>query len=218
MKQTIRMTETELRGMIQEAVNKEMRLRKFKNVNENRTVRMTESQLRGMINKAVNEALEEMDYKDYKTAQQQHPGLMNKVDPRTFANRERGVNAQGNPRNDDRNVMQNAAKSAWNNRYGFNNQNGNDYYEQKMGGADNFSHNADAKYGVNYRSSTVSNGQRNYTNYAYNPKSNTEWHGDGSGNSQTNTHTFDGGDNGAHRVAHEMENGTGKYNPNTGWQ
>lgn len=225
MKQTIRLTESELRGMINEVVNEAVAYR-TKKINEgkrNNAVKLTESLLREMINVAVNKALNEMDYDDYNKAKQQHPNLMSKVDPRTFANRERGVNAQGKTRNDDQAVMKDAAVDAWNQRFGFKEEPGGmDYYYQWMDDSqgDNFSNNFGSKYGINYKNSHIGfDGQRKYNNYAYNPKTNTEWHGFGTNGDTpyTKEHKPDG-DNGTHRIAYEMEHGNGQYDPNKGWQ
>ena len=64
MKQTIRLTENELRGMINEAVKKALqptRTRRPMNENRNKTNRLTESELRGMINEAVKQAINEIE-------------------------------------------------------------------------------------------------------------------------------------------------------------
>ena len=51
-------------------------------------------------------------------------------------------------------------------------------------------------------------------------KTNQEWVGDGKGNSKTYQSEIEHelGDNGAYRVAREMENGNGKYIKGKGWQ
>ena len=67
MKRTIRLTESELRGMINEAVKKALKpARTRKHMNENkRRATLTESELRGMIQKSVKSALNELDAKTY---------------------------------------------------------------------------------------------------------------------------------------------------------
>lgn len=120
MKQTIRLTENELRGMISKAVNEAVACR-TKRINEgkrNNAVKLTESQLREMINAAVNEALNEMDANDYKYAMANHPQLVGKVDPRTFSDRAKGINAFGKQRNDDKKTMQQGGINSWNSQYG----------------------------------------------------------------------------------------------------
>lgn len=62
MKRSIRLTESRLRGMIQEAVKKALqptRTRRPMNENRNKAIRLTESDLRGMINEAVKTVLNE---------------------------------------------------------------------------------------------------------------------------------------------------------------
>ena len=62
MKQTIRLTESELKGMINEAVKKALqpaRTRRPMNENRNKTIRLTESELRGIIQQSVRKALNE---------------------------------------------------------------------------------------------------------------------------------------------------------------
>lgn len=64
MKQTIRLTESELRGMISEAVNEAVAYR-TKRINESKrsnAIKLTERQLREMIDVAVNEALTQSAY------------------------------------------------------------------------------------------------------------------------------------------------------------
>ena len=63
MKQTIRLTESTLRGMIQKAVNKAMS-RPRRN-----PTRLAESKLRNMIQEAVSGALNEMDPRTYASAE-----------------------------------------------------------------------------------------------------------------------------------------------------
>ena len=92
------------------------------NINCNRNmnkklIRLTESDLHRIVKESVNKVLNEMDYDSHERAMKQHPSLMDKVDPRTFANRARGVNAQGRPRNDSQYLMQSSAADAWNKRY-----------------------------------------------------------------------------------------------------
>lgn len=177
------------------------------------TIRLTESQLRGMIQEAVNSAL-------------------NELDARTYANYARGRQAQANTalQNGDNegaynlqmkaNIGTARAQQKWNQQFGYNYDKGDgNYGYQQMGGSNVFTHNGNTNYGINSKHGYVnSNGKRNTANYAYNPKNNTEWNGDGQGNSSVSQHKFDTGDNGAHRIAHEMEHGTGKYIKGKGWQ
>ena len=84
------------------------------NRNRKNVVRLTESKLRNMIKESVKDVLSEMDADKYNAALKLHPKLMSQVDPRTFANRAKGVNTFGQPRNDDRKTMQKGAINAWN--------------------------------------------------------------------------------------------------------
>ena len=220
MKQTIRLTESELRGMINKAVNEAMAHRN----NKKKTVKLSETQLRGMINAAVNEALSEMTYDDYEKAKEQHPGLMNKVDPRTFASRARGVNAQGRQRNDDPMAMKAGAVSAWNDRYEQHNTDydNNTWGYRYMNNDGNYTvHDNNGSYDVNDGNGRSTMGRQ------YNPKDNTlnyqynqyDKYGKNIPQKQKSgtTQNAAGSDEGRN-VARQMATGQGQYNPNTGWQ
>ena len=89
-----------------------------RNMRNKKVVRLTESQLHNIIAESVSQILMEMDKNKYDAARNLHPNLMKKVDPRTFADRAKGVNAFGRQRNDDKRTMQQGGIHAWNNQYG----------------------------------------------------------------------------------------------------
>jgi hypothetical protein len=161
-------------------------------------IRLTESDLHKIVKESVNRVLKEAQ--------------LNELDPRTYASLANKRDAQG--QNYKAAKARQAARDAWNKQYGYNYDNGKDGYGyMKMGGADQFTHNASSNYGI-----SAQHGNKEGTqNYAYNPQKGTEWHGNGKGDSYTQKHEYDPGDNGAHRVADEMENGNGVYQ-NGKWQ
>lgn len=164
------------------------------------SVRLTESQLHKVIKESVKKVLNEMS-------------------PELAARYEGGRQAQADNASTEEarykyqqkaNAGKQYAHNAWNNQFGFNFNNGEHHWgHQEMGGNNNFTHNGDSKYGVNFR------GEQNnwdgdgytHTNMAYNPKQNTLWQGDGRGNSTVKQPQFDYGDNG-YRTAQQMEKGS----------
>ena len=223
MKRTIKLTKSKLRDMIQEAVNGAMAQRKpLKKVQPKR---LTEGRLRDMIKESVRTALNEMDDFDYGDALKQHPNLMSKVDPRTFANRTRGVNAQGKPRRDDRDTMQHAAVSAWNRDYG---HNGTNHYNQTW---DSTYMDNDGDYTVydnngSYADTVNGNGGQSMQRQ-YDPKTNTlnyqhrqfDLYGKTIPNkTQSGTIKNGMGSDIGRQVANQMANGKGKYVKGKGWQ
>jgi hypothetical protein len=183
-------------GKNTEAENKQYN----RNTNMNKKlIRLTEGDLHRIVKESVNRVLNE---------------YVSGLDPRTLASLGDKRAAQG--RDKQAAQARQAARDTWNARYGYDFDNGNgNYGYQKMGGANQFIHNAGSNYGI---SSSYNNGMGGGTqNYAYNPQKGTEWHGNGKGESFVQQHEYDPGDNGAHRVADEMENGNGVYK-NGRWQ
>ena len=170
-----------------------------------RTIRLTESDLHRVITESVKQCLTELDARTYASyaqkRQQQADNAANSADAYKYQRKaNQGVQA---------------AQNAWNDQYGYNFDNGkNGYGYRQMGGANQFTHNAGSNYGISSKHGDMKGTQ----NYAYNPKKGTEWHGNGRGESFTQQHDYDPGDNGAYRVADEMENGTGTYVKGKGWQ
>lgn len=116
MKQTIRLTESKLRDMIQEAVNGAMTQRRP--MRKTQPKRLTENRLRDMIKESVRTALNEMDARTYASAAR---GLKRKKDP--YAYLEGGYyDADAMHKNDELDAraeeLNNAAADAWNRKYG----------------------------------------------------------------------------------------------------
>lgn len=170
-----------------------------------KTIRLTESDLHRVIEESVRQYLSELDARTYASyAQKRQRQADNESDPNKKFELQRKAN-QG---------IQ-AAQDAWNGQYGYNFDNGaNGYGYRQMGGANQFAHNMGSNYGISSKHGNMNGTQ----NYAYNPQKGTEWRGNGRGESFTQQHTHDAGDNGAYRVADEMENGTGTYVKGRGWQ
>ena len=216
-------------------------------------IRLTESDLHRIVRESVNRVLNEMDYDSREKAMKQHPSLMDKVDPRTFANRARGVNAQGRPRNDDQYTMQSSAVDAWNKRYERHNRVPNGFEQQdgpysKWIGYDDDHYRMDTKgdgykterwRSKNYPGPNDMDDTETYTEYdpqtdktlsttygrmkydtvggptrlTYNiPK-----FGDYNGRPIRNQYEMPSGSEGD-KVARQMATGSGKYDPNKGWQ
>ena len=195
-------------------------------MNNKKLIRLTESDLHRIVKESVNKVLNE--------------AMLNEVDPRTISNYVRGRERQADDAaaNGDSdmaikyrqkaNVGKQAARDKWNKMYGFDSKLDNgDYYQRWMGdnkSGNNSTHNLGSNYGIHYSSSSNDiNGIRRDRNYAYNPKNNKEYSDDGTSygialNQRTKDHEFDDGDNGAHRIAREMELGNGKYIKGKGWQ
>lgn len=169
-------------------------------------VRLTEGDLHRIIKESVETILKEAQ--------------LNELDPRTYASYAQKRAAQGDQMKANAGVE--AAQNKWNQMYGSEYDNGShDWGYTKMGGQ-NFSNNFGSNYGINHKSERPNWDGKGYkhTNMAYNPKTNQEWVGDGKGNSKTyqSERERELGDNGAYRVAREMENGSGKYIKGKGWQ
>lgn len=91
-----------------------------KSMNTNKkVVRLTESQLHNIIAESVSQILEAWDDEKMKRAMSnpRYKKMLDKVDPRTFARRVNGINAQGNRRSDNPKIMKNAAIRSFNNKY-----------------------------------------------------------------------------------------------------
>lgn len=181
-------------------------------------VRLTESVLKQMIVEAVQGTLMEVwDYESLKQAKRQHPALMNKIDPRTYANRARGVNAQGRPRNDDRIVMRDNARYRWNDEYGFSNGrfNKNGEYEHDslgMHGNHGEGYNIDRQLGKSKDGKRYSYGDSSF----YNPNMNKTYNmKDKSSDEGCTIGSIS--DRGS-QVARQMAKSNGKYIPNKGCQ
>ena len=169
--------------------------------NTKKRIRLTESQLHNVIKRCVNEALNELS-----------PEVAARYEGGRQAQADNAINSQEKFKYQQKaNSGREYAQNAWNNKYGFDFNNGaHDWGYQKMRGGQGFAHNGDAKYGIDYqgeRSNWEENGYT-HTNMAYNPKTNTVWQGDGRGNSSVQQHKFDIGDNGAYRTANQMEKGS----------
>ena len=209
-------------------VSESMRNKKL-NCNRNmnkKLIRLTESDLHRIVRESVNRVLREAQ--------------LNELDPRTLASYASGRHRQADEAgaNGDSDMAikyrqkaydgEQAARDKWNKMYGFDSKLDNgDYYQRWMGAnksGDNSTHNLGSKYGIHYSSSSKDiDGIRRDRNYAYNPKTNKEYSDDGAPygialNSRTKEHEFDPGDNGAHRIAREMELGNGKHIKGKGWQ
>jgi len=159
-------------------------------------IRLTESDLHRIVKESVNKILSE---------------AINELDSRTYASLADKRAAQG--QYDKAAKARQAARNAWNKQYGYDYDNGKDGYGYRKMGGFQFTHNAGSNYGISAMHGNMSGTQ----NYVYNPQKGTEWHGNGRGESYTQQHMYDPGDNGAHRVADEMENGNGVYQ-NGRWQ
>lgn len=164
-------------------------------------IRLTEGDLHRIIRNCVNEALNELDARTYAS----------------YANK-RQAQANNSQNSEDAfkyqqkaNAGVNAAQNAWNQKYGFSyNNGGNDWGEQSMGGNNNFTHNGNTNYGINYRSEKPNWDGNGYThtNMAYNPQNNTIWKGNGQGeeNVRQSNSEYEMGDNGAYKTARQMQN------------
>ena len=196
-----------------------------------KVVRLTESQLHNILAESVSQILMEMNADDYKKAMDnpRYRKMMDKVDPRTFARRARGANAQGNPRNDDKDTMRVAAINAWNDQYGKDTYSppGGEYDRDKdsitMYRGDN-----GAEYGLNsvYQ-------EKGFPEHAHIQRG--DFYSDGT---ETASHTighygkdgykrftdnkFDSPYNYINKkgadVARQMATGRGKYSPEKGWE